>query len=128
MSLQSPLAKVIGLGSARAGADHWWAQRVSSIALLLLGSWFLVSLACLDGFDYGSVAAFLARPGNAILVILLVTTIGYHSKLGLQVVIEDYVANKALKVSALILSAFFHVLTAFAAAYAVLMISLGRPA
>ena len=126
MSLQSPLAKVIGLGSAREGADHWWAQRVSSVALLLLGGWFLVALACLDGFDYASVATFLARPWNAILVILLVATIGYHSKLGLQVVIEDYLANKALKVSALILSAFFHVLVASTAAYAVLMISLGR--
>lgn len=125
MSLRSPLGKVIGLGSAREGADHWWAQRVSSIALLLLGCWFLVSLACLDGFDYASVNAFLARPRNAILVILLVATIGYHSKLGLQVVIEDYLSNRAIKVSALILSGFLHVLVAFAAAYAVLIISLG---
>jgi succinate dehydrogenase / fumarate reductase membrane anchor subunit len=128
MSLQSPLAKVIGLGSAREGADHWWAQRVSSVALLILGSWFLVSLACLDSFSYQDVSAFLARPWNAILVILLVVTIGYHSKLGLQVVIEDYVAGKALKVTALILSSFFHVLVAFAAAYAVLMISTGTAA
>jgi len=128
MSLQSPLAKVIGLGSAREGTDHWCAQRVSSVALLFLGSWFLVSLACLDSFAYADVRAFLEQPWNAILVILLAATIGYHSKLGMQVVIEDYLANKAVKVSALVLSAFFHVLVAFAAAYAVLMISTGASA
>ena len=128
MSLQSPLAKVIGLGSAREGTDHWWAQRVSSVALLILGSWFLVSLASLDSLAFADVRAFLSAPWNAILVILLIATIGYHSKLGVQVVIEDYIATRALKVSALILSAFFHTLVAFAGAYAVLMISLGAPA
>lgn len=128
MSLQSPLAKVIGLGSAREGTDHWWAQRVSSVALLILGSWFLVSLAGLDSMAFADVREFLAAPWNAILVILLIASIGYHSKLGVQVVIEDYLANRALKVSALILSAFFHALVAFAGAFAVLMISLGAPA
>ena len=128
MSLQSPLAKVIGLGSAREGTDHWWAQRVSSVALLILGSWFLVSLAGLDSLAFADVRAFLAAPWNAILVILLIATIGYHSKLGVQVVIEDYLATPALKVSALILSTFFHMLVAFAGVYAVLMISLGASA
>ncbi len=128
MSLRSPLGRVLGLGSAKDGTGHWWAQRVSSIGLLLLGTWFLLSLLQLESFTYPSVAAFVAEPWNAILMILMVGTIAYHSKLGIQVVIEDYVSGSALKISMLLLSSFAHVLVAFAAAYSILMISLGAGA
>lgn len=125
MSLRSPLGRVLGLGSAKEGTGHWWAQRVSSVALLILGCWFLLSLLQLDSFAFESVVAFIARPWNSILLILLVTTIAYHSKLGVQVVIEDYVSGSGLKVVVLLLSNFIHVLVAFAAAYSILVISLG---
>jgi succinate dehydrogenase / fumarate reductase membrane anchor subunit len=125
MSLQSPLGRVLGLGSAKDGTSHWWAQRVSSIGLLLLGTWFLLSLLQLENFAFASVVAFIARPWNSILLILLVGTIAYHSKLGLQVVIEDYVSGSGLKVVMLLISGFAHVVVAFAAAYSILLISLG---
>lgn len=125
MSLQSPLGRVLGLGSAKDGTSHWWAQRVSSIGLLLLGTWFLLSLLQLENFAFASVVAFIARPWNSILLILLVGTIAYHSKLGLQVVIEDYVSGSGLKVVMLLISSFAHVVVAFAAAYSILLISLG---
>lgn len=125
MSLQSPLGRVLGLGSAKDGTSHWWAQRVSSLGLLLLGTWFLLSLLQLENFAFASVVAFIARPWNSILLILLVGTIAYHSKLGLQVVIEDYVSGSGLKVVMLLISGFAHVVVAFAAAYSILLISLG---
>src|SRR6516162_1518099 len=87
-SLRSPLGRAIGLGSAKHGADHWWAQRVSAVALILLGLWFAASLIAHAGADHGAVVAWLRNPITAILMLLLVATTFYHAALGLQVVIE----------------------------------------
>jgi len=125
MSLRSPLGRVLGLGTAKDGTSHWWGQRVSAVALLILGLWFAFVLATAPGFSHSEVIAAIAKPLNAIMLLLLSVTMAYHSYLGIQVVIEDYVHAPGLKVVSLILSRFAHVLLAVAAVFAVLKIGLG---
>lgn len=125
MSLRSPLSRVLGLGSAKDGTDHWFAQRVSAVALVLLGLWFVISLAVLGTVKYGNVIAFLGKPLNGVLMALLCVTLAYHSYLGVQVVVEDYVHTKGVKMLALILSRFAHVFIAIASVYSILRIGIG---
>ena len=124
MSLRSPLGQVLGLGTAKDGTSHWWGQRVSAIALLFLGLWFAFCLATMSGFSHAETVPFIGRPINSILLLLLSATLAYHSYLGIQVVIEDYVHAPGIKVIALIMSRFAHVLLAAAAVFAVLKIGL----
>jgi succinate dehydrogenase / fumarate reductase membrane anchor subunit len=125
VNLRSPLASVLGSGSAKEGTDHWWSQRLSAVALLLLGSWFLLSLARLDGFAHANVFAWAASPFNSVMLLLFVATLAWHSALGIQVVIEDYVHGAFIKLVSLILNKFAHVVLAIAGAFAVLKIALG---
>jgi succinate dehydrogenase / fumarate reductase membrane anchor subunit len=124
MSLRTPLGRVLGLGSAKDGTEHWWAQRITAAALVLLGLWFAVSIAQLNISDFADVIAFIAAPLNTVLLVLLAATMAYHSYLGIQVVIEDYVHTHGLKIASLLLSRFAHVLIAVSAIYAVLRIGL----
>jgi len=124
-SLRSPLGRAIGLGSAKHGADHWWAQRVSAVALILLGLWFAASLIAHAGADHGAVVAWLRNPITAILMLLLVATTFYHAALGLQVVIEDYVHSEWLKVSSLVATWLISMVLAVAGIFAVLRIAFG---
>jgi succinate dehydrogenase / fumarate reductase membrane anchor subunit len=126
MSLRSPLGHVLGLGSAKDGTSHWWAQRVSAVGLVLLGLWFLLSLTNIPGFAQSQVTHWIGNPWNSVMLLLLCGTLAWHSSLGVQVVIEDYVHGPLLKVVALLLNRFAHVFAAIAAAYAVLRISLGN--
>lgn len=89
-STRSHLARAIGLGSAKAGAGHWWAERASAVALMPLTLWFAASLIAHSGSDYSAFTAWLRTPVATVLMILLVIAAFYHSALGLQVVIEDY--------------------------------------
>ena len=125
MSLVTPLNRVLGLGTAKGAAEHWWSQRLTAVALLPLGLWFAVSLATLPNFDYATVASWVQRPVTSILLILFVAAVGYHSFLGVQVVIEDYVAGKASRAAALMASAFAHTGLAAAAVFAVLKVAFG---
>lgn len=125
MSLRTPLGRVLGLGSAKDGASHWWGQRVSAVALLLLGLWFAFTLATMGGFSHAEVIAFVAKPINGVLLLLLTAVLAYHSYLGIQVVIEDYVHAPGVKVISLLLSRYLHVLLAVAGVYAILKIGLG---
>jgi succinate dehydrogenase / fumarate reductase membrane anchor subunit len=120
-SLDRPLAK----GSAKEGAAHWWLQRVTSIALLPLTVWFVVSLLALPGFDYTSVATWMGGGWHAVLLVLLVLTLCWHSHLGVQVIIEDYVHGHAIKLAGLLLATFAHVLVAAAGVFAVLKVAIG---
>jgi len=124
MSIKTPLGRVLGLGSAKEGTDHWWAQRVSAVALAMLGSWFVISIAVLGTFKYGNVLNFIQRPVNAVLLALLSITLAYHSYLGTRVVIEDYVHAKGWKVVSLILTRFIHAFLGIAAVYAILRIGM----
>jgi succinate dehydrogenase / fumarate reductase membrane anchor subunit len=125
MNLQSPLNKVLGLGSAKEGSAHWWAQRLTAVGLVPLGLWFGFSLLGLPHGNYDLVAAWIAEPAHAILLILLVFTLVYHSSLGLQVVIEDYIHVPGAKVLVLVAVQFLHVILAVAGVYAVILVSVG---
>ncbi|WP_299395551.1 succinate dehydrogenase, hydrophobic membrane anchor protein [Pelagibius sp.] len=103
MSLRSPLGKVRGLGSAKDGTGHWWAQRLSALALIPLTLWFCVAVVSLSGADHAAVAAWAGSPVVAGLLILLIAATFYHAYLGVQVVIEDYVHQEGLKIAGLLL-------------------------
>lgn len=122
---RTPLARVLGYGSAKEGSGHWWAQRISAVALLLLGAWFLVSLARLPGFAYADVQEWLHRPVSAVLMLLLIASIARHSELGIQVVIEDYVHQPFLKLASIVVVRFLHVLLAAISIFAVLRLAFG---
>jgi succinate dehydrogenase / fumarate reductase membrane anchor subunit len=123
--LRSPLGRAIGLGSAKEGVEHWWAQRVTAVALIALGLWFVASLLAHVGADRASVRAWLHAPVPAILALLLLIAVFYHSALGLQVVIEDYVHAEWLKVSSLVAMRLVSFGLAVAGIFAVLRIAFG---
>src|SRR6185312_9690698 len=100
--MKSPLGRAIGLGSAKEGVEHWWWQRISSIALVPLSLWFVISVIRLAGADLETVVNWLDNPVPAVLFVLLIGATFYHGALGLQVVIEDYVENEGAKFAALI--------------------------
>ena len=102
MSLRSPLGRVRGLGSAKEGVNHWWAQRMTALALVPLAVWFVISLLGMTGADHAAVKAWVGSPVVAALLILLIAATFYHAYLGLQVVIEDYVHSEAWKLFALL--------------------------
>ena len=124
MSLRTPLGMVLGLGSAKDGTGHFWGQRVSGIGILILGLWFACSMLTMPGFGYEDAFAFIAAPFNSVMLLLLVVTIAYHSNLGIQVVIEDYVPAHGLKLASLIFSRFVHTFFAVAGVYAIIRIGL----
>jgi succinate dehydrogenase / fumarate reductase membrane anchor subunit len=125
VNLVSPLSKVLGLGSAKGGTEHWWAQRLTAVALIPLGLWFAISIAALPDASYATISAWVGRPWTSILLLVLVWTVTYHSYLGVQVVVEDYVHGKSSKTVSLILVTFAHVFFGIAGAYAVLKVGFG---
>ncbi len=94
-NMRTPLARAIGLGSAKEGVGAWWAERVSAVALVPLTLWFAASIIAHTGSDYATFIAWLKTPLTAIPMILLLVALFYHTALGLQVVIEDYVHSGA---------------------------------
>ena len=124
MSRRTPLGQVLGHGSAKEGVAHWWVQRLTSVALVPLGVWLVVSLLALPVLDYATVSAWMRSGTTALLLVLTTLTAAWHSQLGVQVVIEDYVHERGWKTLALGLSSFAHVLTAAAAVLAVLRVAL----
>ena len=106
MSLRSDLGRVRGLGSAKEGTSHWWAQRLTAVALLPLSFWFVWSVINLVGVDDIGFKNWLNENANLVLMILFVGSLFYHMQLGLQVVIEDYVHGETKKVTSLVLNLF----------------------
>ena len=102
MALRSDLGHVRGLGSAKDGTSHWWAQRITAVALLPLSIWLVFSLISLVGVDRDGFKVWLDGPGSFVLMILFLIALFYHMQLGLQVVIEDYLHNERNKVILLI--------------------------
>jgi len=125
MSLRSPVGRVLGLGSAKDGTSHWWAQRVSAVALIPLTLWFLLSLLALPALDYATVRAWLSVPLSGLLAVLLVAVLTYHSYLGTTVVIEDYVHAAGTKILSLLLLRFLYVLVGGAGIFAILHVAFG---
>lgn len=124
--LRSPLARARGLGSAKEGAHHFWVQRVTAVALIPLSLWFVFSLARLSAGagDFQAVEFWAGWPSVAVTLVLFLVAALYHSMLGVQVVIEDYVAAPGTKITLLMLNKFAHAVAAVAGIFAVLKIAL----
>ena len=125
MSLRSPLGKVLGQGAARSGVRHWWHQRLTSLALVPLTVWFVVSLLTLPSFSYLTLSSWMSQSWTALLLILLVLIGTWHSQLGVRVVVEDYVHEAGTRTLTLVLVGFAHVLLAVAGVFAVLRVAFG---
>ena len=125
MSLRTPLGRVRGLGSAKEGTAHWWAQRLTAIALVPLVLWFAVSLIVLTGADRAAVTEWLSDPVPAVLMLLLILAGFHHAQLGLRVVIEDYVHAEWFKLALVTAVKFAAIALGIGAAFSVLKIALG---
>jgi succinate dehydrogenase / fumarate reductase, membrane anchor subunit len=123
--MRSPLGRAIGLGSAREGVEHWWAQRISAIALVPLTLWFVMAIIGLVGADLDAVQNWVGRPLPAILLVLMLIATFYHMSLGLQVVIEDYVHTELAKLGLVIAVRLLCFAFAVAGIFAVLSMALG---
>ena len=125
MTLRSPLGRARGLGSSRSGSDHYWAQRVTAVALVPLVLWFVVSLITVTGSDLAGVKAWVGKPVNATLLLLTLLTGIWHGLLGLQVVIEDYVHTALVKHLSLILIRLIAAFLAISVTLSTLKLALG---
>jgi succinate dehydrogenase / fumarate reductase membrane anchor subunit len=124
MSLRTPLGRVLGLGSSGGGTGHWWSQRVTAVALALLGIWFVFALLSLDLSSRADVSGWLSRPLNAVLMVILLGVAAYHSLLGTEVVVEDYTRGSARVLGRVALQ-FAHVVVAGVGIFAVLKLAFG---
>lgn len=121
---RSPLGRATGLGSAKAGFGHWWTERVTAVALVPLSVWFAASLIAYSGSDYEAFIGWLGSPVTAVVMILLLIALFWHTALGLQVVIEDYV-HSGSKIWALLAVRFVCFGLAIAGIVATLRIAFG---
>lgn len=123
--LRSPLGRVRGLGAAKEGVGHWWAQRLTAVALVPLTFWFVASIIGLIGADHAVFIAWVRQPLNTILMTLLLAAGFHHLQLGLQTVIEDYVHNEAARIATIITVKFACAILALGGIFAVLKIAFG---
>ena len=122
--LRSPLGRARGLGAARSGLAHWWAERVTSVALVPLTLWFVAAVLHWSGLPRADMARFVAQPVNATLLLAVVVTTFHHMQLGLQVVIEDYVHAERSKLIGLLAMKAATLLLAIACVIAILKLAL----
>jgi succinate dehydrogenase / fumarate reductase membrane anchor subunit len=125
VDLRSDLARVRGLGSAKDGVHHWWVQRLSAVALVPLGIWFVISAIKLAGVTLPAFKLWLNTGANVFLMVLFVATLFYHLKLGLQVVIEDYVHDEKAKVVSLMLNTFANIFVGAFSVFALVKVAFG---
>ncbi|MBU1212067.1 MAG: succinate dehydrogenase, hydrophobic membrane anchor protein [Alphaproteobacteria bacterium] len=125
MNMRTPLKNARRLGSAKEGADHFWMQRVTAVANLFLGLYLVWLVASLAGADYATVKEALGGPVNAILLLLLIVSATMHMRLGMQVIVEDYVTGEGAKIVCLLANNFFAILVAAASVWAILKLSFG---
>ncbi|HWL05239.1 MAG TPA: succinate dehydrogenase, hydrophobic membrane anchor protein [Xanthobacteraceae bacterium] len=123
--LSTPLARVRGLGSAKSGTEHFWRQRLTAVANIPLTIAFVVIVTSLLGRNYSAVKQILGSPLVAILMLLFIGSATYHMRLGMQVVIEDYVHHDLTKLVLIMANTFFTVAVALASAFAILKLSFG---
>jgi succinate dehydrogenase membrane anchor subunit len=123
--MRSPLGRAIGLGSAKEGVAHWWRQRVSALALVPLTLWFVIAVIGLIGADHAAFVAWVRSPMPAVFLVLLLVATFYHTALGLQVVIEDYIHGEVARLAALLIMRLLCVLFAVRGIFAVLKMALG---
>ena len=123
MNMRTPLKNVRNLGSAKEGADHFWTQRVTAVANLFLGLFLVWLVASLVGSDHAGVQQALSHPVTAILLAMLIISTTIHMRLGMQVIIEDYITGEGSKIVLLLLNNFFAILVAAASIWAILKLS-----
>lgn len=123
--LRTPLSRARGLGSARQGVHHWWAQRITAVALIPLVVWFAISLIMMSGADYAVVRAWIGSPVVMVLLTLTIVIGLHHGQLGMQEVVEDYVHSEGVKLALIVLLRFIAVFFGLAAIVAILRIGFG---
>jgi succinate dehydrogenase / fumarate reductase, membrane anchor subunit len=123
--LRTPLSRARGLGSAKEGVHHFWAQRITAVALIPLVAWFAISLIMMSGADYAVVRAWISSPAVMVLLVLTIVIGLHHGQLGMQVVVEDYVHNDGMKLALIVLMRFIAVFFGLAAIVAILRIGFG---
>ena len=125
MGIVNPLRRVRGLGSAKSGTEHWWHQRLTSVALVPLSVFVVLLVASLVGADHATAVGRLGHPLVAVGLVLTLAAVAWHMHLGMRVIIEDYVHGHGWKVAALIANSFFAVVIAVLGIFAVLRLSFG---
>lgn len=124
MKLVTPLSKAKGMGAAKDGTEHFWQQRLTALILIPLSLWFGFSLAALPQADYSTVLAWLQSPFNSIALILFLMTSLYHGQMGVQVVIEDYIASTPLKLTLIIANKLLSLIAAVVAVFAIIKLAI----
>jgi len=124
-NLRSPLGRARGLGSAKEGLHHWWAQRLTALALIPLTIWFVASIVCLAHEDAGAFYEWMLSPINATALILFIAVGFHHGVLGVQVVIEDYVAGHGARTVSVLLVKFIGYALAALAIVSTLIVTMG---
>jgi succinate dehydrogenase / fumarate reductase membrane anchor subunit len=125
MSMRTPLSRVRGLGSAKSGTEHFWRQRVTAVANVPLTIAGVIIVVSLLGRNHAAVAQVLGSPLIAILLLLFVISVTYHMRLGMQVVIEDYIHSERTKLTLVMLNTFFTFAVGLSAAFAILKLAFG---
>jgi succinate dehydrogenase / fumarate reductase membrane anchor subunit len=127
VSMRTPLARVKGLGAAGHGVEHWWIHRMTAVSNIPLIIAFVIVVAALAASpSHQEAIGIISHPLVAIILILAVVSVTNHMRLGMQIIIEDYVHDRMLKIVALIANNFYAVIIAIACLYAILKVSLGR--
>lgn len=121
---RNPLERARNHGAAGSGVEHWWAQRFTAILLVPLMVWLVWSMSVLAGAGYGEAHAWLSSPWNAAMALLLTAAMFYHARLGVQVVIEDYVHHRATEVALQVIVAIAALAGAIVSAIAILQVAL----
>jgi succinate dehydrogenase / fumarate reductase membrane anchor subunit len=123
--MRTPMGKVRGLGSAKSGTDHFFRQRLTALANVPLAIAFVIIVASLQGADHARMVATMSHPLVALLLILFLLSGVVHMRLGMQVIIEDYVHSEGRKLALLMLNTFFAIAIGAACVFAVLKMSFG---